>query len=284
MYYFFYLLTFDTSPCLQKSIIYLVTKFISDFSYDNFVKMFDKKRELFDIVLYVFKTSIFDVKIDALNLLFLIEEKTKETKNFDDFDKQIFLKKEIIPIFLIDEINNLPSNNNQEKKKNENDDNSLNINDKEKTSEENNKKEETKENEDKQNNSNDEDDATSDLNNEKINQIIEEKKEKLKNEIKKDTNAPDEEKIKYGIKSDIDIEGVKYFLYSPSQIQKKINQKYNKQKFNSLINSLYEKIIFYFNNNDINLNFKLELLLQIVSKGDLLLIQPQSPIPMINSF
>ena len=271
LYYFFYLLTFDISPCLQKSIIYLVTKFISDFSYDNFVKMFDKKRELFDIVLYVFKTSIFDVKIDALNLLFLIEEKTKETKNFDDFDKQIFLKKEIIPIFLIDEINNLPSNNNQEKKKNENDDNSLNINDKRKASEENNK-EETKENEDKQNNSNDEDDAT-DLNNEKINQIIEEKKEKLKNEIKKDTNAPDEEKIKYGIKSDLDIEGVKYFLYSPSQIQKKINQKYNKQKFNSLINSLYEKIIFYFNNNDINLNFKLELLLQIVSKGDLLLIQ-----------
>ena len=265
LYYFFYLLTFDISPCLQKSIIYLVTKFISNFTYDYFVRMFDKKKELFDIALYVFKTSIFDVKVDILNLLFLIEEKSKEKNIFDDTEKQIFLKNEIIPIFLLDEVNNLISKNKSQDK--EKSDNSQNIKDKEKKNDENNKYDgETKENEVKQDNFNDK----VDINNEMKSEIIEEKKEKLENEIKKDDNISEEEK--YEFKSEIEIKGVKYILFSPSDIQKKICAKYNKKKFNCLINSLYEKIILYFNNN-INLNFKLELLIQVVSKGDLLLIK-----------
>ena len=206
LYYFFYLLTFDISPCLQKSIIYLVTKFISNFTYDYFVRMFDKKKELFDIALYVFKTSIFDVKVDILNLLFLIEEKSKEKNIFDDTEKQIFLKNEIIPIFLLDEVNNLISKSNKSQDK-EKSDNSQNIKDKEKKNDENNKYDgETKENEVKQDNSNDK----VDINNEMKNEIIEEKKEKLENEIKKDDNISEEEK--YEFKSEIEIKGVKYIF------------------------------------------------------------------------
>ena len=118
LYLLFYLLTFDISPCLQKSIICLLTNIIKKYSYEIFVKIFDKKEELFDIVLFVFKSSIFDVKIHALNLLFLIEQNNKE-KNLEDNDKKIFFKNEILPFFLLEEINNLPRNTEEQKKSEE---------------------------------------------------------------------------------------------------------------------------------------------------------------------
>ena len=100
LYLLFYILTLDIYPCLQKCIICILTNIINKYTYETFVKMFDQKEELFDIVLFVFKISIFDVKIFALNLLFLIEQKNKG-KNLNNKDKKIFLQNEILPFFCL---------------------------------------------------------------------------------------------------------------------------------------------------------------------------------------
>ena len=50
LYYLFYLLTYNISPCMQKSIIDLISNFLKqNETYENFLKIFDKKKELFDI-------------------------------------------------------------------------------------------------------------------------------------------------------------------------------------------------------------------------------------------
>ena len=268
LYLLFYLLTFDISPCLQKSIICLLTELISKYSYDVFIKIFDKKEELFDIILYVFKISIFDVKIDSLNLLFLIEQNNKG-KNLENKDKQIFLQNEILPIFLLDEINNLSTNLKNEKIKKHIDkdlDNKNIIDEKEKNIEEKEKK-----NIEEENNFEENVDINK-INNEIKNEIIENKKDELENEINKDEKEKKENKVKYGIKNEIEIDGVNYYLYSVSDVQNKIYKKYNKKKYHSLLNNIYEKVISYFNDNIAEI-FKLNLLIEIVSKGDLLLIQ-----------
>ena len=118
LYYLFYLLTYNISPCLQKMIIDLCNKFISNLSFYNFLAIFDSKNELFDIVLYVFKTSIFDVKISALNLLFLIEKKNKWS-HFNNSDIKIFFQNELIPVFLLDEVVERENTLEEEKKENE---------------------------------------------------------------------------------------------------------------------------------------------------------------------
>ena len=308
LYYLFYLLSFDISPCLQKSIICLLTKMIEKYSYENFVKIFDKKEELFDIVLFVFKNSIFDVKIHSLNLLLLIEENNKG-KNLNDNDKMTFFQNEIIPIFLLDNINNLQINkndkenkekeiiektNNLEKKESEKNEENSEIIDNKKNDEiidvskdndnsdiyENNIKiveNEINENEEKDIINIEKEIKINDIVDiNKINEIknvINEKREELEKELNEDEIENEEKKIKYGIKSDLEIEGVKYYLFYPTDVHKKINQKFNKKKYYSLINGLYEKVIKYFNDNNICTNFKLYLLIKIVSSGDLLLIK-----------
>ena len=286
LYLLFYLLTFDISPCLQKSIICLLTNIIKKYSYEKFVNIFDKKEELFDIVLFVFKSSIFDVKIHALNLLFLIEQNNKG-KNLEDNDKKIFFKNEILPFFLLEEINNLPRKTEEQKKseeqKNENNIQSENSKIEEKVKvetieeEKKNNVEDKNEEEKKKINNKEEEhkiEENIDINkiNEIRNEIIENKKGELENEIKNDENIIEETKEKYGIKTVIEIDEVKYYLFSSTDIQKKISEKYNRKKFNSLLNDIYEKVLNYFNDN-ICQNFKLNLLIEIVSNGDLLLIQ-----------
>ena len=120
LYFLFHLLSVDISPCLKKSIINLATNMINIHTYNKFVTIFDENKnkikdndnELFDIVLFAFKTSMFDVKIDSLNLLLLIEEKNNG-QNLKDKNKKVFLKNEILSIFLLDEANNLQNNNNE---------------------------------------------------------------------------------------------------------------------------------------------------------------------------
>ena len=211
-YLLFYILTFDISPCLQKSIISLINKFIINYTYDIFFQTFARKMELFYIILFVFTKSIFDVKIDALNLLFIIENNSKENIFENNKIFFIFFRNHFLPIFLIEEKNNFPIIYNKEeyKEKGKIDKNYNNI------------------------------------------------------------NISNEKKSKYGIKDVMEIDGVKYYLFSPSKIQKIISQKYNMNKYNSLINNLYEKIVNYKN---IDLNFKLDLLIKIVSNGSLLLIK-----------
>ena len=299
LYYFFYLLTFDISPCIQKSIICLLINLIKSFTYSDFVKLFDKKEELFDIVLYVFKTSIFDVKINALNLLFLIEQNNKG-KNLNINDKRIFFKNEILPIFLFEEINNLPSIkeentiNNEKQTNKEQSQNSVEIQEKKEEDKKDNElvkeknNEEINENKDKdkeldkdldkdKNNIEEDPNLTENIditkiNSELKNEIIENKKEELEKEINKDNIQDEENKTKYGIKTNIDKEGIQFHLFSPKDVHKKINEKYNKKKYNTLIKDIYEKVLDYFDDN-ICKNFKLDLLIEIVSNGDLLLIQ-----------
>ena len=99
---------------------------------------------------------------------------------------------------------------------------------------------------------------------------IENKKIELENEINKGETPINESS--YEIKSYIEINGVKYNLYSPTEIQKMISKKYNKKKLVLLINDLYENVMNYFNDN-ICLNLKLNLLIELVSHGNLLLIK-----------
>ena len=116
----FYLLTYDISPCLQKSIICLLTNIIRQNTYERFSIIFDKNKELFDIILFVFKNSISDVKIDALNLILLIDNENN-LNYFENKDIKIFIQKEILPTFLIDVTNNLSLN----KEKNEEENNEI---------------------------------------------------------------------------------------------------------------------------------------------------------------
>ena len=118
LYYLFYLLTYNISPCSQYMIIDLCIKFISSNSFNNFLSVFDSKNELFDILLFVFKTSIFDIKIRALELLLNIEKKNNWS-HFANNNIKIFFQNEILPVFLLDEVGG-DENNNLEIEKNEN--------------------------------------------------------------------------------------------------------------------------------------------------------------------
>ncbi len=264
-YYLFYLLSFDISPCMQKTIISLIDKMIKIMSYRDFVKFFDKKEELFDIILFVFRTSIVDVKNDALNLLFIIENNNNGKHILND-DIKIFIKNEIVPTFLQDEVYDLEIDKNDENlegpdyekdKNNENKNNDLN----------NQEKEEQNENENE---------------NEAKNIIIEEIKDnfdesKNNEEIIKENNKINEEEekkeelneVEYKkMKEYIEINNVKYKLFSPTDNQKLLNKKYNKKKFNDLINESFN-IIFNFIKDNIGLELKLDLLTKIVSIKDL---------------
>ena len=272
LYLIFYLLTFDISPCLQKSIICLLTHLIEKYKYESFVKYFDQKEELFNIVLFVFKTSIFDVKVYALNLLLLIEQ----NNGGKNLKKKIIFNDDILPIFLIDEINAL-SNNHQDidedkenPTKNKNDKVEAGKNDSElapgdcKIEDKEAIPKEIKES-DEQNKINTNKEYMEPLKND-----IENKKIELENEINKGETPKIESRNE--IKSYVEIDGVKYNLFSPTEIQKKISKKYNKKQFLLLIKELYEKILIYFNDN-VCLNLKLNLLIELVSHGDLLLIK-----------
>ena len=108
LYYLFYLLTYNISPCMQKSIISLINNFLKEKEkYKNFFDIFDKKKELFDIILFVFKTSIFDIKFQIFNLLLLMDKNNK-WEHLKKKDIKIFVQNELLPVFLLDEVNTLP--------------------------------------------------------------------------------------------------------------------------------------------------------------------------------
>ena len=214
LYYLFYLLTYNISPCLQKMIIDLCIKLISNKSFINFLTVFDSKKELFDIILFVFKTSIFDVKISAINLLFLIEKKYNWS-HFENNDIRIFFKNELLPVFLLDEVGG-DENNNLEIETNE-------INEINNIEEDNDTK--------------------------KINNILKRKKELNVSESYKYTKSDE-----YGLMQDIEVDSQKYVLFSPSKMEKTICKLYNKKKYRYIIGDLYIKIFEYIHDNDLILD------------------------------
>jgi hypothetical protein len=102
---------------MQKSIIDLISNFLKQSeAYENFLNIFDKKKELFDILLFVFKTSIFDIKYHLLNLLLSIDNK-KKWEHLKNADIKNFIQNELLPVFLLDEVNTLPIIKEKEEKK-----------------------------------------------------------------------------------------------------------------------------------------------------------------------
>ena len=272
LYYLFYLLTYNISPCLQKMIISLVINFLKN-HFENFLNIFDKKNELFDIILFVFKTSIFDVKIQAMNLLLLID-KNNNWHYLENRDIKIFIHKESLPIFLLDEVNDLPTEEKGKKEeKEEQEENDKNI-----EREENKQKEEKKEIKEKNiiNDENDEKAKNEIIINQVENPENDENKEdelkniniEEKNEININEDTIDKTENICGIKKETEIWNEKYILFTPTETEKKIYKKYNRKKYDYLVNNMYEKLIDY-----IGENFAiLDLIIKIVSNGDLSLI------------
>ena len=244
LYLLFYLLTYDISPCLQKNIILLLYKLINGYTYNKFSLLFDKKKELIDILLFIFKTSFFDVKIEALNLVLLID-KENNWNHLNNNDIKMFIQNEIIPIFLLDEINDFSNKENLlEKEKLKNDDNNKDIKNENKNEiileKDNDKKEEKVD----------------------INKIRKEFMEKSK------ISKEDLDIKQYGIRKDLEINGIIYYLYSSTETEKDIYKKYNKKKYNILLFLLFQKIFEHFDDADKIFN----LIIKIVSNGNLFLI------------
>ena len=240
-YLLFYFLTYDISPCLQEGIIGLLANLIKKHTYNKFGMVFDKKKELIDIILFVFKTSIFDIKIKALNLILRID-KENNWNYMEKNDIKTFIQNEILPIFLLDDINDLTPKNNM------NDNNKININAEDKN--------EIILEENTLNNNKEEKEENVDINKIK-NEFIE--KSQIREEIKEKNNE---------IKKEIEINGVIYKLFSSTKIEKKVYQKYNKKKYKNLVFNLFLKIFEHFDDPEKVFN----LIIKTVSNGDLFLV------------
>lgn len=118
-------MTYNISPCLQKSILYLIFNFLKNNSYKNFLSIFDRKKELFDIILYISNNSILEIKRQAFYLLFLIDKDYK-WNYLENKEIKLFVEKEVLNSMILNEINCLPVKNGIIDKKNE-----LNLDEKE---------------------------------------------------------------------------------------------------------------------------------------------------------
>ena len=127
----FEMLVLDISPCLQKIIIKYFLNYMKN-HMGKYYSLLDNKRRMLDITLFLFKTSIFDIKIDALNLIFLMNKMNKyideaylnknrtnswafnpSLEEIIDIDKSIFIQNYIFPFYLLsDEILFSSENNN----------------------------------------------------------------------------------------------------------------------------------------------------------------------------
>ena len=117
----FEVLTLATSPCIQKSIIALFLEFFNENinqSY-KYVHLIEKDGKFFDICLFVFKSSIFEIKIDILNFIYLLlrmknnlnknvgtsktKDKDKEILSSINLSglKEIFMINNILPFYLL---------------------------------------------------------------------------------------------------------------------------------------------------------------------------------------
>ena len=119
---FFEVLTLGVSPCLQRSIIKIFNEFFND-NYAQANKYINILNNIFDISLFVLKSSIFNNKIDIINFINLLLS-IKNTINAKNKGKdllpsikingayQIFMNNNIIPFYLIpkEEMNNIDEN------------------------------------------------------------------------------------------------------------------------------------------------------------------------------
>ena len=240
----FWMLTLDLSPCLLKSVKNILEKCMT----------FYRKDEFLDIILYAYKNSFLDTKIDIL--IFLLNYLDNE-KKFDLPSKKLkLILNEILPIFLLDNANDLLKEINT---KNNNDDNNI--------------------------------EAQKDEDNELMSRFsgikdienvgnLDEGDNKDKNPMllmqKSKTiviKQSDKEEEQFGIRDKVQINDDTYELFRSNITQRKINKQFNKKKFEKIIFNYYEAIQINLNVENKYFDFKLDLLMKVVSNGNILLIQ-----------
>ena len=266
LYKIFELLTVDLLfPCIQKMIINQFLKYMKK-HLGKYISFLDIKGDMIDIAFFIFKTSIFDVKIDAFNLILLmntIYENNEELysnknrtnswafKNENDAineEKKIFIQKYILPFYLLGEGILVSSKESHE--------NSINTEDIE--------------------------------NNDNYNMIKKTNTEKTIKAIKninsnfiKRTNTiennfeSDLESINSNKKDNfftIKKNGKTFKYIKITAEQQKIYLKYKTEKINNLIEGLYNSIISLFK-KIIDFDFYIDLLIKLVSKGNIIIIK-----------
>ena len=255
----FALLTYDISPCLQKMILTLFSEFIDNNYHICFKSLDQKEKKIFNILLFVLKTSILDVRLEALKLIFIL---LKNNPSKMDDKRYTFISNNILPFYLFQDQELIEISSQLD------DQNFAEYATYKPLSEELKHFEEYNTN--------------NSVGIERLNtaEIIRNKQglNLIENYCENENYTPqggenqNTPNAKKGvIKGTTLINDIKYSLASVNEIKKKIYSIYNKKKLNSLIKSIYEIISKAFNDG-IQVKLTLNLLTKIVAKGDLLLI------------
>ena len=266
LYKLFTLLTYDISPCIQKMIIRLFSSFL-DNNYDKYLYELDQGEQLLNISLFIFKSSIFDIKQDILNLIFIILKShniNKEASSINE-NKYTFITSNILPFFLFEdkELLKITTTDNNDNIKSSPQDTKKDSNNDEKTQNDTNNSKEIPiiydyiENEIEKDNN--------------LNKDKETKEDILMNEIYGEDDLDNSKNRINGIKINTIINDVKYSLPLVDKYLNKIHSIYNKAKLKSLINNLFN-ITYKFFHEGVSIRLCLNLLTKIVAKGDLLLV------------
>ena len=254
----FEMLTIDISPCLQKVIINQFSNYMKK-HFGKYFAFLDVERKMLDITLFIFKTSIFDVKIYALNLLLIMNKaqenmdefysnrsKTnawafKNESNLIDQEKAILVQNHILPFYLLGKgilVSSSSLNSSNNDIQNESLDHDKNTD-----------KKKMKKNPFEKN-------------------IISKSKSNIIN-----SNINCFQDITYDEKNHLKINqnGTKFVYIKVTSNQQKIYFNYKKEKMNELISGLYDNIFKFFKEK-VGFSLILNLLIKIVSKSDIILI------------
>ena len=101
LYKIFELLTYDVSPCIQKMIIGLFSCFL-DNNFNEYLSYIDQEQQLLNIFLFIFKTSIFEIKKEIFDYIIMILKNEKKPDK-DIQLKYIFITNNILPFFLFED-------------------------------------------------------------------------------------------------------------------------------------------------------------------------------------
>ena len=276
----FALLSYDISPCIQKMIIRLFSQFLEN-HFDNFFNKLDEQAQIINICLFILKISIFDIKEDILNFIFILLKNDKNDLLKLNESNYVFISNNILPFYLFEDNELIQISKNQ------------------KTEEENTEtpkmvKSISQECLHKEGIENLEEKDKKDLLNEYATNIgdtglIEEYLEKdenisplydkkdsqreldIYNEIYQEDDENNSISKLNGIKINSKINDVLYYIPKFNDNLIKIHSIYNKKKLSLLINNLFNIIYKYFH-EEVAIKLSLNLLTKIVSKGDLLLV------------
>ena len=268
----FEMLTIDISPCLQKVIINQYFNYLKN-HYGKYFAFLDVNRQMLDITLFIFKTSIFDVKIDALNLLFFMN-KIKE--NMDEFysnrsrtnswafktetnvideEKAVVIQNYILPFYLLGEGILVSSSSSNSSKSNETPNGNDNI--------------------DIDNNSDKIPKKSSDKNSAKLAKNTKKLNKNTIHKINKDNSEFNyyNKTMTYNNKNSFNINqnGRLYVYIKITAVEQKIYYNFKKKKINKLILGLYNNIFKSLKEKQ-GFDFFFNLLIKIVSKSDIILI------------